>query len=135
MKHILLIGLLGTLTACTGTMVKIDTTLIKAGVADFYPTVSGTVELEAGSGSSLGYLAKVTFYSDEYETVITSVERRLGESLDEQGDKEVVSISSYEVYILPANNGYAKVCATIEMPSSNAEEAPLKVGCVEGTEE
>lgn len=92
-----------------------------------YAVVSGTVTLEddlAAGGTS----ATVRFYEDEYQTVIVESESWVGEDLDEAGTTQLFELSDYRVFVQPAYDGFAMVCAELFVDDSNVADG-VQVGC------
>lgn len=94
-----------------------------------YADVSGTVALDS-SLSAGPTTATVRFYSDDYATIIASTTAEIGGALETIDDSQGFDITDYEVFVLPAYGGFAKVCAEFRADESNVSDYQ-RVGCIE----
>lgn len=91
-----------------------------------YAEVQGKIELV---GVDHGAVARVKYYSDEYDTLIVETSKEIGEGLEQKGDVQEFSITHDEVSIAPAINGYSRVCARLEVTFTEGYESYRDVGC------
>ncbi len=94
-----------------------------------YVEVEGKVELVDAWG---GTYADVRFYSDEYETLIVEESEMIGSDLEDPGDVQEFSIGHYQVWVLPAYDGYSTVCAEFRADDSSFGDW-TEVGCISGS--
>lgn len=73
------------------------------------------------------------YYSDDYKTLIDSVERTMAAGIQAKGGRENLEIGSYKVYAYPASSGgYSKVCVDFSAKNSNYA-ATAQLGCLTGS--
>lgn len=94
----------------------------------FYAEVSGTATLNQAL-AAYGTTAEVRYFSDEYETLIEATSETIGGDLDEAGTTQEFAITHYKVYVEPAIDGYARVCAEFRADDSNLEDW-TRAGCL-----
>lgn len=76
-----------------------------------YVDVFGEITLKDELGAGVfGAEATASFFSDEYTTLIDSVDRSIGDDLESEGDTQEFEVGSLYVWLLPSNDGYQRVC-------------------------
>jgi hypothetical protein len=79
--------------------------------------VVGGVMLMDGPGG--GTTATAEFYTDDYQTLIDTVDETIGADITEEGHADAFEIGSDEVWLLPATGGYERVCVKFMADGSN----------------
>lgn len=96
-----------------------------------YVDVTGTITLNDELSGGFGALATVKFYSDDYNTLIDSVETLIGDDLEKPDETQEFSVGSIEVWLLPSIDGYQRVCVEFSVEDSNYAGEPERLGCIE----
>lgn len=117
-------------TSTTGGTPKYSVTELKLAedAALHYINVTGVVARDTDAGS--GAKATAKYYSDDYKTLMDSVERTIGAGIQAKGGRENLELTSYKVYAFPATSGVFKACVEFSAENSNYS-TPTKVGCFE----